>query len=165
MADAGLAALVEEAADGDAGAWNGLVERFSPLLWSIARSYGLSGRDAEEVVQTSWLRLLDHLTRLAEPAGAGTWLAATVRQESVRQARRLGSGQEQGAPGGDGLARAFADLSGHCQQLLRLRAAGASDAEIGAALGMPVDAIGPATGRCLERLRRRMAVAADSEAS
>ncbi len=54
------------------------------------------------------------------------------------------------------LRRAFATLGERCQALLRLLASPEppSYAEIGAALDMPVGAIGPTRARCLEKLRR-----------
>ena len=57
MTDAGISELVGAAAKGDQRAWQELVERFSGLVWSVARAYGLSDTDAADVVQTAWLRL------------------------------------------------------------------------------------------------------------
>jgi DNA-directed RNA polymerase specialized sigma24 family protein len=57
MTDAGISELVGAAAKGDQRAWQELVERFSGLVWSVARAYGLSDTDAADVVQTVWLRL------------------------------------------------------------------------------------------------------------
>jgi RNA polymerase sigma factor (sigma-70 family) len=181
LAELDLAALVRAAADGDAGAWDRLVERCSPLLWSIARGYRLSTADAEDVVQTSWLRLLEHLGRLTDPGRVTAWLATTVRRECLlvlrKQGRTVPTGPDEleadaGADQGVGpeaallrsersvlLARAFAELSARCQQLLRLLAAEASYDEVVAATGMPIGGIGPTRARCLDRLRRRLAVA------
>jgi RNA polymerase sigma factor (sigma-70 family) len=82
--------LVRRAAQGDAEAWRALVGRYSRLLCSIARSYGLSGADADDVVQTTWLRLVERLTLLRDPARAGAWLAVTARHESMATLRRAG---------------------------------------------------------------------------
>jgi len=62
--DQDASGLLAGAAGGDAASWNALVERFSGLLWSIARSYRLSDADAADVLQTTWLRLLEHLERI-----------------------------------------------------------------------------------------------------
>src|SRR5262245_12338461 len=40
-----VASLVERAAAGDQDAWDALVERFSPLVWSVTRSLRLGGAD------------------------------------------------------------------------------------------------------------------------
>jgi DNA-directed RNA polymerase specialized sigma24 family protein len=52
------------------------------------------------------------------------------------------------------LRGALARIGERCQALLRMLAAVSSYEEIGAALGMPVGAIGPTRARCLEKLRR-----------
>src|SRR5207302_9071290 len=51
--------------------------------------------------------------------------------------------------------RAFATLSGRCKALLRMLVAGEEPSyeEIGAALKMPIGAIGPTQMRCLDKLR------------
>src|ERR1700743_1021445 len=59
--------LVAAAAAGDQKAWDALVDRFTSLLWNIARQYRLSPADAADVVQTTWLRLVENLDRIAEP--------------------------------------------------------------------------------------------------
>ena len=59
---------------GDQQAWDALVERYSPLVWSICRRYRLSDADAEDVFQTVWMRLVEQLDSLRDPA-ALSWLA------------------------------------------------------------------------------------------
>lgn len=43
------------------------MSRFSSLLWSIARGFRLDSRDAADVVQITWLRLVENLDRIEEP--------------------------------------------------------------------------------------------------
>ena len=62
--------LVRRAADGDQVAWDALVERYTNLVWSVARSYRLSSSDAADVVQTTWLRLVENLGLGARPGAA-----------------------------------------------------------------------------------------------
>ena len=54
------------------------------------------------------------------------------------------------------LARALRTIGERCQALLRMLASPEppSYEEIGAALGMPIGAIGPTRARCLDKLRR-----------
>ena len=40
-----LTMLLRAAADGDAAAWNRIVERFATLLWSVARAHRLDTDD------------------------------------------------------------------------------------------------------------------------
>jgi hypothetical protein len=86
------AELVRDASRGDAGAWSALVDRFAPLVWSIARSYRLSQHDAADVSQTTWLRLAEHIHHVRQPERVGAWLATTAGRESLAVIRR---GQRQ----------------------------------------------------------------------
>ena len=168
-------ALLHAAADGDQAAWAALVERFSGLVWATARAHRLSPADASDVAQTTWLRLVEHLDRIRDPEGLGGWLATTARHESLRLIRR--GAREQPTAESDlfetpddaaidraivdreragALWRAFATLPDRCKALLRLLMSEepATYEEVGAALGMPIGAIGPTRLRCLDRLRR-----------
>src|SRR5438552_2468685 len=80
--------LVAAAAAGDPHAWDALVERYTALLWSITRSHRLAAADAADVVQTTWLRLVEHLDRISDPERLPGWLATTARREAQRVARR-----------------------------------------------------------------------------
>jgi RNA polymerase sigma factor (sigma-70 family) len=169
-----LGELIRAASRGDQGAWNSIVERFQGLVWATARAHRLNGADAADVAQTTWLRLVEHLDRIRDPERLGAWLATTARHESLRHirlhGRELPSDEvdvfEAPAEGGPELRlltterdtalwRAFGRLNARCQALLRLLVAddGPSYEDIGAALDMPVGAIGPTRMRCLERLR------------
>jgi RNA polymerase sigma factor (sigma-70 family) len=171
-----VAALVRLAREGDEGAWNGLVDEFASLVWSIARAHRLSAADAADVSQTCWLKLAEHLNRIRDPERVGAWLAATTRHECLRVLRRsqreLPLGDDLPEPPGPGppspvaglirderaaaLWDAFALLPERCQALLRVLMADhpPSYEDVGAALDMPVGSIGPTRARCLERLRR-----------
>lgn len=172
-----LTYLVRAAGQGDDAAWEALVERFSGLVWAVARGHGLSASDAADVSQTCWLRLAEHVERIRDPQRLGGWLATTARNESIdllRHARRcvaLGEEWEVAIPAEcadvatrllDGerdraLWRAFDSLPPRCKTLLRVLTMdpAPSYVEVSAALGMPVGSIGPTRGRCLQSLRER----------
>jgi RNA polymerase sigma factor (sigma-70 family) len=170
-----VAELVHAAAEGDQTAWNALVDRFSGLLWATTRAHRLTPSDSAEVVQTTWLRLVEHLDRIRDPERLGAWLATTARHECLRLIRQGArefaasyvvdlDGRSETPVGGailsaerdNALWKAFSALGERCQTLLRLLIADTSPSyeEVSAALGMPVGAIGPTRQRCLERLRR-----------
>ncbi len=165
---------VRRAAAGECEAWSRLVDRFSGLVWSVARGQGLDPVDAADVCQTTWLRLAEHLHRVREPDRLGAWLATTARHESLRTLRcaarqvpvdfdfDLVEDDQEDVEAGllreerdVALWRAFRTLGAPCQALLRVLMADPppSYAEVSAALGMPVGSIGPCRARCLERLR------------
>ena len=169
--------MVLRAATGEQGAWSALVKRFADLVWSVARSVGLSAPDAADVSQTTWLRFCEHLNDLQDPARAGSWLATTARREAIRVSR-LGSRQvvadpwnwlERSDPRSDEvdyqlLVRerdvtvqyALAVLPERCRALLL---AAVEDPpvpyqELSERLGLALGSVGPTRSRCLDQLRR-----------
>jgi len=78
-ADPTVSDLVARAKDGDKQAWNALVERYAPLIWSICRRHRLGRADADDVGQSVWLRLVDQLDRVRDPAALPGWLATNRR--------------------------------------------------------------------------------------
>jgi len=176
--------LVIRARNGERQAWDALVERYAPLVWSICRRYRLSAADADDAGQAVWLRLVDQLANIRDPAALAGWLATTTGRECARLLRAAHKAQPWGSmmdattiPGGqtttieDELLRAerhavlreaFTHLPPRCQQLLALLIEDppVPYAEISARLGIPVGSIGPCRGRCLDKLRRHPAIAA-----
>src|SRR5438093_11326126 len=86
-------ALLVAAAGGDQAAWDAIVSNYGSLLWSIARSYRLSAADAGDVVQLTWLRLVENIDRIADPDRLPGWLATTIRRECLQLIRRAGREQ------------------------------------------------------------------------
>src|SRR5437762_8123075 len=89
--DGPITDLVLRARDGDQQAWDALVERYAPLVWSICRRYRLAGTDADDAGQAVWLQLVDHIGQIRAPAALPGWLATTTGRECariVRKARR-----------------------------------------------------------------------------
>jgi RNA polymerase sigma factor (sigma-70 family) len=163
---------------GDQGAWQALTDRYTNLLWSIARGMGLSHADAAEVVQMTWLRLVEGLESVRQPEFVGSWLATTARRECLTVLRRH-SREQVGAsadwpdlPDASGeldeamlreerdaaLWQAFGRLRPACQALLRVLMADPrpSYVEVSDALGIPIGSIGPSRQRCLAVLRQIM---------
>ena len=181
--------LVTRARNGDKQAWDGLVERYAPLIWSICRRHGLGRADTEDVGQAVWLHLVEHLDNLRDPAALPGWLATTTRRECCRVLRATGKLPADGqvlenmpdeqtataehellvAERNTALREAFARLPLSFQRLLALLIADppVPYTEISARLGIPVGSIGPNRHRYLDRLRRDPAIARliDAEAA
>jgi RNA polymerase sigma factor (sigma-70 family) len=174
--DAQVIALVRAAGAGDLAAWDAIVQRYVALLWAVALRHGLSESDAADVVQTTWLRLLEHIDDIRDPSRLGSWLATTAQRESLRciaHRRRNVLGDDPGTfDGPDRLlpppdealiagemaaaARSAMDtLPPTWRSLIELliRDPTPSYEEIGANLGVPIGSIGPTRGRCVRRLR------------
>jgi RNA polymerase sigma factor (sigma-70 family) len=182
--DQSVTALVTRARNGDKQAWDALVERYAPLIWSICRRYRLRQADADDVGQSVWLRLLSQLATLREPAALPGWLATTTQRECGRV---LSAERKQEPPGHwldaadipdkatevaesellraerhAALREAFTHLPPDSQQLIAMliHDPPVPYSEISARLGIPVGSIGPSRRRCLEKLRRYPAIAA-----
>jgi len=181
--DRSVAELVDLARAGDRRAWDELVDRFAPLVWSVCLRFGMAREDIEETGQNVWLSLVENLGKLREPAALPGWLATTTRRECVRvlrgrrqrEQRELHSDEQVLAAPGDtdieswllaeerdhALREGFRQLPARCRHLLELLMADprVPYAEIGRRMDMPVGAIGPNRARCLGKLRRCPALA------
>jgi RNA polymerase sigma factor (sigma-70 family) len=186
--DPAVVDLVLRARSGDQAAWNELVKRYAPLLWSICRRYRLADDEAEDLGQTVWLRLVEHLAVIREPAALPGWLAVTTRRECLSLLRARNSrdstaaaaqAEAEAAPTtpsveepvliaerNAAIRAAIAELPPRCRQLLLLLAQDPplTYAQISAKLGEPIGGLGPRRARCLERLRLCPQVAALIEA-
>jgi len=176
--------LVTRAAKGDKHAWDALVERFVPLIWSICHRHRLGEAGADDVSQNVWLHLADQLDKIQDSAALPGWLATTTRRECLRVLRtargqlattymldaevvaddQAGTAEQEllTAERHAALREAFAALPPSGQQLiaLLLEDPPAPYAQISARLGIPVSSIGPTRRRCLDKLRRHPDIAA-----
>lgn len=71
----------------DKRAWDNLVERYAPLVWSICRRHELSDADDADVNQNVWLQLMSQLDQIGHPAALPGWVATATRRECVRVRR------------------------------------------------------------------------------
>lgn len=175
-----LAELVSKAAGGDQDAWNEIIGRFGGRVWAICRVYRLRPADAADVFQQTWLRVLQNLHSLRDPARLGAWIGTTCRHEALaalRRAKRVESvgdtrlldlaADPSGSPelpiviadGNAELWQAFRRLTRRCQDVLRVLVVEAEDGRpsyelASAALDIPIGSLGPTRGRCLDQLRR-----------
>src|SRR3954464_12431011 len=94
--------LVAAALDGDHASWNALVDRYTPLVLSVVRRHRLQGSDSEDVVQTVWLRLVENLGGIREPAALPGWIVTTTRNECLHVIRKQRLGSPPGLGGGGG---------------------------------------------------------------
>lgn len=178
-----LSDLVTAGVDGDEAAWRELLRRFSGLVSFVVRQHRLPPADAQDVSQTVWLRLVEHLGRLREPAALPGWLTTTTRHECERLLRTGGRcvavdpllmmhahltdgtgvddvllADERRRVLRDGLG----ELPPRQQELLRLLLADppVAYAEISSRLGIRIGSIGPTRDRILGKLRASGAVRA-----
>src|ERR1700710_3270797 len=93
-----LVETVSAAAGGDAGAGGALVGQYSGLVSFVVSDFQLSSTQQADVVAETWLRLVEHIAKLRDPARVGSWLATTGPPGGVGGARDTPTV----APGGGG---------------------------------------------------------------
>jgi RNA polymerase sigma factor (sigma-70 family) len=173
--------LVVRATDGDEAAWREIVRRFERLVWESARHVrGLEHHDYEDVVATTWCRLVDAIGTLREPATIGAWLATTAYRQALqveRTRRRRLSLEVELKPEGPGAAvhqemdREIVRQQDRRAIMLAARGLGpsarrllmallddpdASYREIEERHGIGVSSIGPTRGRAFRRLKENL---------
>ena len=94
--DAVVTGLVTRARNGERQAWDALVERYAPLIWSICRRHQLKAAGAAAAAQNVWLKLVDQLDKIRDPAALPGWLATTTRRECRRIRARPGDPHDAG---------------------------------------------------------------------
>ena len=174
--------LVFACRQGEAEAWNTLVNRYQRLIYTIPRRAGLDDDQSAEVFQRTFAKLLENLDHIRQPEAIQAWLVTTARRETLQLIRQ----QKQSVPyadfpegrlNGDAslnddplptealerledqhlIRTAMTSMDERCRCLLTLlysRSDPPSYAEIAAVLDMPEGSLGPTRARCLEKLRR-----------
>jgi RNA polymerase sigma factor (sigma-70 family) len=171
------AALLRAADDNHPLAWEELVRRYNRLVRSTVASFRLQEADAEDIVQNTWLRVMERMDTIRDPERLGGWLATTASRECLALIRRrqrevpddvagkqlieakapdvtVGPGEVQRA-----VDSAVGELSERLQALIQLLfyQPDCSYAEVSRATGMPPGSIGPTRSRVLRELRSTLA--------
>jgi RNA polymerase sigma factor (sigma-70 family) len=173
--------LIRRCQQGNAGAWQQVLNKYERLVYSIPLRYGLSRDDAADIAQNTFTILIESLDTLAEDSRLGAWLATVARRHTWRLLER--NRREVASEGLEGtdlveravlLGKSDADSIEHweltelldtglsqigesCRKLLLalyFQPETSSYAEVAARLDMPLGSIGPTRARCLKRLRR-----------
>jgi len=155
-----------------------VTEQYEPLLRWLARWCGLSAEDADDAVQLTWLRCLEHIGQLTDADRLNSWLVTICRRECIRLATKArrdvllsesdmarlidGRGEECDPYAEvalhdqyDRLYHAIMALPGRQRVVLieLLRREDQSYLDLSHRLGLPVGSIGPTRQRAVTRLR------------
>jgi RNA polymerase sigma factor (sigma-70 family) len=157
-----------------------LVDRFSGLVYSIAKRYHLSSEDASDVFQSTFQALHAGLDRIDQPEGLPNWLAVTASRIALRISRIKSTvpletpdrgltevlateeknAEEEAIRACEStlIREAVQDLGGRCGPLLSMLYLqdDVSYQAASEATGIPVGAIGPTRTRCLDKLRKAL---------
>jgi RNA polymerase sigma factor (sigma-70 family) len=175
-----IKALVAGCKEGRGQDWTELIERLSPVIFSICYRFRLSREESYDVFGKVSLTVLENLHSVRDEGRIFGYVSAITRHEAsaVITKSRLNweslrefyahneSWQEESTGGGERtdeelqiMARAYSTLSSKCQQLLRLlflEPEGVSYRDISRKMNIPISSIGPTRARCLEKLRHNM---------
>jgi RNA polymerase sigma factor (sigma-70 family) len=173
-AERGVGELLQAAAGGERDAWAELIRRYDRLLRARTRSFGLQEADALDVIQATWLRLHENLSRIKDPERLPGWLNTTAGRECLRviaQHRRSvaaldadflvdqAAGPEQRlleAERDQEVRAAVEGLPDGTRTVIRalFGAEPLSYAQLAGQEGIALGSIGPTRGRALSQLRR-----------
>jgi RNA polymerase sigma factor (sigma-70 family) len=174
--------LIAACREGDEAAWSALVMRYQRLLYAVPRRAGLDEDAAADILQHVFLKLLENLPKIQQPAQIQAWLVTTARRETLHFLRRQQKMPQISIDAGEGddfsheefsagsalpdeilleierehrVRTAVAALDGRCRDLIILlfyREPPPAYAEIAEALKMSEGSIGPTRARCLQKL-------------
>ena len=176
-----ITSLVIAAASGDEHAWYELVDRYTPLLACVLSRFGLTTVEIQDVAQTVWLRLVEHVGSLREPRALPAWIITTGKREALRclsdrrtvprdplDASWSASPAEDAEPDAEllraerheALLAGMAELPTRQRGLLLLLAEDPplSYAQVSERTGIRRGSIGPTRARALDRLRQTSAI-------
>jgi RNA polymerase sigma-70 factor (ECF subfamily) len=163
--------LVRRCREGNADAWNELVERFSRYVYAICgRGFGLGAADAEDAFQEVFTRVYTRLDTLRDDSAIRPWIAQLTRRVCLD---RVASGSREEPVDevfDERLARtteeideaftvreALEDLGEPCHELLdRFFARDESYRTISEQLDLPSGTVASRISRCLAKLRSEL---------
>ena len=177
--------LLARCMQGEADAWDALIDRYAALIYSIPLKYGLSEPDAADVFQAVCLTLIEKLHTIRTPRGLPAWIITTTSRQSLSVAQSRRREQRRSAssvvathenlladpdllPEEELLAlerqrivrAAVSKLPANCRGVIDALftdgALSTSYQQLADQLGMPMNSVGPTRARCLERLRRAL---------
>jgi len=169
--------LIKLCRDGDAAAWNALIDKYKNLIYSIPVKLG-QHQDAADVLQSVCLQLLRELPRLLDPKALPKWLMQVTYHECLalqRAGRRYEELSDEAQPVPDpsplpemllvelgreqALRDAVSALPARCAELVRMlffEEPARPYEDVAQQLGIATGSIGFIRGRCLKKLRQRL---------
>jgi RNA polymerase sigma factor (sigma-70 family) len=173
--------LVDECLRGNELAWAAVVDKYKNLVYSAPVRYRMSPEDAADIFQEVWVDLYSELKNLRKRGALGGWLASVASHKCYQWKRRRSREMEHRLFS-DGLEptsrepsfpewrehqekermlrETVARLPERCQRMfdmLFFRDPPMAYADVARELGLAEGSIGFIRGRCLQKLRERLA--------
>lgn len=174
---ASVAPVLPRLANGDREAIRPCIERYGPLVWSMARRMSLSAADAEDAVQDIFIDVWRHAGRFDPKLGSEkVFIGVLARRRLIDRVRRTQhrldverplvsehqevsatSGAEQDAEIAEAWAVLQALPAGHQHAITLALVEGLSHSEIASRLGWPLGTVKSVIRRGILRLRSLIA--------
>jgi len=178
--------LVSACWQGDEEAWSLLAARYQRLIYAIPRRAGVDEDAAADILQQTFLKLLENLQKIQQPAQIHAWLVTTARRETLHFLRQRKKAPQVSLDAGEGeeskehefasaepladeillemerqhrVRTAVTNLDERCRNLVNLlfyQNAQIPYSEIARILGISEGSIGPTRARCLQKLLERL---------
>jgi len=168
------ASLVAAITSGEVRAWNGLVDRYAQLIWSVGRRCGLPESESEDLVQTVFTITIQSIEQLEDSSALGGWILMIAKREAWRQSARWRR-QRSGHPAleheiaeedvdriGEGVERqqavrtAFKKLGARCRGFIQNLFSSTevpSYQHLADEFDVKLNSVGPIRRRCLDELQ------------
>lgn len=173
--------LVKACLDGKEEAWNELIDKYKALIYSIPVKYGLQPQESADVFQGTCVELLSRLKDIRDPRALPKWLIQVAHHRcyhvKLQQKRVLSRDSEVEIPDPEippaaeemvsqteeeqMLRQAMATLEPRCKRLIELlfyEIPSKPYAEVAKELNLAVGSIGLTRQKCMEKLRKQLAV-------
>ncbi len=173
--------LIDACLDGDELAWNVMVDKYSQLVFGIARRYGAPREEATDLFQAIWLDAYNDLPKLRRKEALKGWLVSLAshkcyhwkRKYLRRQIHEVATGEDQDLDdhaaadpklierlSREQLVReAVFSLNPRCREMICLlffTFPPRPYKEVAESMGLAVGSIGFIRKRCLIRLQRAL---------
>lgn len=172
--------LVQGCLQGEARAWEQLIDKYKRLIYSIPIKYGATPDDAADVFQAVCIEVLNSLPHLKNAQSLRSWLITVTIRQSYRWKKKQANHVELDAMEPDAAeviaSTTYADtlalleqeqivrevvsqLTPRHRELVRLlffEQPALPYAEVAQRLGLATGSIGFIRGRCLEKLRKAL---------
>ncbi len=168
--------LIAACMEGDGLAWETLIGRYANLIYAIPLRFNLSQMAADEIFQQTCVTLLNKLNQLQDQTKLSAWLVTVTRRHCIHFFRRRTDEQLPDSFEIEGesveqeimlweqrqmVVQAVALLSERCRDLLTrlfLEEPPDSYETVSAEMGIALGSIGATRRRCLDKLRRKLAI-------
>lgn len=160
---------------GKTTAWNELIDKYQPLVYTVSSRAGLSMADAADCFQQTFVQLFQHRQKITDPSRLSAWLVTTAKRESIRLSRQTRGVRDatespeeiDSAPLADEVLEklesqarleiGLKQLDSRCHLLLKALFFAPDELsyeQVAKSVGISFNSLGPIRGRCLQRLRK-----------